>query len=576
MRIRNALFVGFLGVTGLLVLLIVTFVARGLRQQLMSTYESELERELALAATMVERFPEADADSVAHALTHLVQYRVTIIDTTGEVLGDSYVSAARLKGVENHLHRPEVQGALGGVVSFSERESATVGVPLLYGARTARFRDAPVILRIAAPLATIDKTVTGVRNMVTVTGIVAMLLSLLVAYGLAVALARPTVVLADRARQLAGGDFSTRVPRRAWMAELAELAVAFNRLSDELKARVSDLKRDRDEMGALIDTMAEGVVALSGDARVVRANRAAHVLLGLPDDLPPFAPVGTLVRQAELRGLLEESVVRSVQTHEVQVGDRYLLVSSRCLEHGGAVTTFLDVTEIRRLEQVRRDFVANASHELKTPLTSVRGFAETLLEGDPPPKLKEEFLTSIRDNTLRMQRLVDDLLDLSRLESGGWTASRDEVSLQGAAREAWSQFMDVAEERGVSFSVDGEATAVADRHGLEQIFRNLMENALRHTDEGGHVHVAMVDGEEGMVEVAFSDDGEGIPSRVLPRIFERFYRADSSRARDAGGTGLGLAIVRHLVRAMGGDVRAESELGRGTTIRFTLPAVSEE
>jgi two-component system phosphate regulon sensor histidine kinase PhoR len=573
-RIQHVLFAGFLGVTGLLMILIVTLVARGLRQELLSTYESELERELALAATMVERFPEADADSLAHAITGLVQYRVTLVDTAGVVVGDSYVSAARLRGVENHRHRPEVEGALAGGVSFSERESATVGVPLLYGARMARFRDQPVILRIAAPLATVDETVARVRNMVTVIGLVAMALSLLVAYGLAVALARPTVVLADRARQLAGGDFTARVPRRAWMAELSELAVAFNRLSDELQARVSDLRRDRDEMGALIDTMAEGVVALSDDARVVRANRSACELLGLPGDLPPFAPVGTLVRQTELRELLEESVVRPVQTREVQVADRYVLVSSRRLDHGGAVTTFLDVTEIRRLEQVRRDFVANASHELKTPLTAVRGFAETLLEGDPPPRLKEEFLIAIRNNTLRMQRLVDDLLDLSRLESGGWTAGQEEVSLLASAREAWAQFMDVAEEKSVTFSTEGDAVAVADRQGIEQIYRNLMENSLRHTDAGGHVHVAITCCANGMAEVAFSDDGEGIPSRALPRIFERFYRADSSRARDAGGTGLGLSIVRHLVRAMGGDVRAESELGKGTTILFTLPAAT--
>jgi two-component system phosphate regulon sensor histidine kinase PhoR len=575
-RIQHALFAGFLGVTGLLVLLIVILVARGLREELLATYQSELAHELALASTMVEGRPEADADSLAHAITEMLQYRVTIIDTSGVVVGDSYVSGARIGQVENHRERPEVQGALKGEVSFSTRESATVGVPLLYGARMARFRDQPVILRIAAPLATVDQTVSRVRNMVTVTGILAMIVSLLVAYALAIALARPTVVLADRARQLAGGDFATRVPRRAWMAELADLAVAFNRLTDELRGRVSDLRRDRDEMGALIDTMAEGVVALTDDARVLRANQAAHTLLGLPGEMPPFAPVGTLVRHPELRELLEESVTKAVQTREIRVADRYLLVSSRRLDHGGAVTTFLDVTEIRRLEQVRRDFVANASHELKTPLTSVRGFAETLLEGDPPPKLKAEFLAAIRNNTLRMQRLVDDLLDLSRLESGGWSAGREEVSLLAAAREAWSQFRDLADERGVTFDAEGDVVAVADRQGLEQVYRNLMENSLRHTDAGGHIHVSVTKPRPGMAEVAVSDDGEGIPSRALPRIFERFYRADSSRARDFGGTGLGLAIVRHLVSAMGGDVWAESELGRGTTIRFTVPAASGE
>jgi two-component system, OmpR family, phosphate regulon sensor histidine kinase PhoR len=570
-RIQHALFAGFLGVTGLVVILLVALVSSGLRRELVDTYESELDRELALAASVMERSGDADADTVAHAISGLVQYRVTLIDTSGVVLGDSHVSPGRLAQVENHRERAEVQGALSGHESFSMRNSATVGVALLYGARMATLRGEPVILRIAAPLATVDQTVDRVRNLVTLTGLLAVALSLLVAYGLSVALARPTVVLAERSRQLAMGDFSTRVPRASRIAELADLAVAFNRLSDELKERLSELRRDRDQMSVLIDTMAEGVVALTDDARVLRANRAAHTLLGLPGDLPPFAPVGTLVRQPELRELLEESVVQSVQTREIQVGDHFLLVSSRRLDHGGAVTTFLDVTELRRLEQVRRDFVANASHELKTPLTSIRGFVETLLEDEPPPHLKAEFLAAIRNNTLRLQRLVDDLLDLSRLESGGWSAGREEVALDAVAREAWSQFAEAAALRGIRFGVEGEALVLADHQGLEQIYRNLMENALRHTEEGGHIGVTITEPAPGTAEVAFSDDGEGIPSRALPRIFERFYRADSSRARDFGGTGLGLAIVRHLVGAMGGEVWAESELGKGTTIRFTLP-----
>ncbi len=290
-------------------------------------------------------------------------------------------------------------------------------------------------------------------------------MALLVAYWLSHLLARPLVVLADRARQLAQGDFSARVPRVRGIAELADLAQAFNRLTEELQTRLSEMRRDRDEMGALIDTMAEGVVALTDDARVLRANRAAHTLLGLPRDIAPFAPVGTLVRQEELRELMEESVVHPLQSREIRVGGRVLLVASRRLGLGGAVTTFLDITETRRLEQVRRDFVANASHELKTPLTSIRGFAETLLEGDPPQPLKDQFLSAIRDNTLRLQRLVEDLLDLSRLESGGWSAAHEEVSVADAAREAWAQYAESAAARGIEFGVEGDVVAIADRRG---------------------------------------------------------------------------------------------------------------
>ncbi len=572
LRIHHSLFGGFLGVTGLLVVLMVALVGRGLRRDLVATYRDELGREIGLAGWIVENARPEEVDSVLRAITERISYRITLIDTLGVVLADSYVPPSEIPNVENHRDRPEVVGALGGQLTFSLRRSATVGESLLYAARRSRLGDRPVVVRIAAPLGTVESTVDRVQRTVALTGLAALALALLVAYGLSVFLARPLVVIAERARQLSRGDFSTRLPRRSGgVAELADLTVAFNRLTDELQARLSELSRDRDEMSALIDTMAEGVVALTDDARLLRANRTACIQLGLPPDLPPLAPVGTLVRQQDLRDLLEESVVHPLQSREIQVGDRVLLVASRRLDLGGAVTTFLDITERRRLEQVRRDFVANASHELKTPLTAVRGFAEALLEGDPPADLRHRFLASIRDNTLRMQRLVDDLLDLSRLESGRWTAGREEVRVAGLARESWLQFEDRAEARGIRFGVEGDALVVADRQGLDQIFRNLMENALRHCDEGGSLFMEVTRPTAGLAEVAFSDDGEGIPSRALGRIFERFYRADSSRARDLGGTGLGLAIVRHLVHAMGGEVWAESELGKGTTIRFTLP-----
>ena len=571
LRIHHSLFAGFLGVLGLLVLLIVGLVGTGLRRELLRTYETELEREIALASWIVARTDSQDADSVARAITDRIHYRVSLIDTAGVVLGDSYVEARRMGQVENHRSRPEVQGALAGQsITFAQRTSATVGVPLLYGARLARFRDVPVIVRVAAPLDTVEGTVRGIQRTVALTGLAAVALALLVAYWLSIALARPLVVLAERARQLADGDFSVRAPRGPGVAELTDLAVAFNRLTEELQTRLNEMGRDRDEMGALIDTMAEGVVALTDDARVLRVNRTARTLLGLPAEIPAYAPVGTLVRDEEMRELLEESVVRTQQSRELRLGDRVLLAASRRMALGGAVTTFLDMTETRRLEQVRRDFVANASHELKTPLTSIRGFAETLLDGDPPETLKRQFLTSIRDNALRLQRLVEDLLDLSRLESGGWTAGRDSTSVAEVAWEAWQMFEDSAIQRDVAFGVDGDARVVADQRGLVQVFRNLMENSLRHVDDGGHLHVEVTRPAPGTVEVAFSDDGEGIPGRALPRVFERFYRADSSRARDIGGTGLGLAIVRHLVGAMGGEVWAESTLGQGTTIRFTL------
>ena len=570
LRIHHALFAGFIGVLGLLVVMIVVLVGSGLRRDLRATFRDGLESQLALGEWILARSSGADPDSLMRRITARTGYRATLIDTAGVVLADSYVAPGDVAMVESHASRPEVRGALSGEVTFSERTSTTVDEPLLYGARPARLDGEPVVLRLAAPQSEIEATVDRVQRRVALTGLVAAALALLAAWWLSVAFARPLVVLAERARALAVGDFSRKAPRGRRIAELEDLAAAFNRLTDELQARLGELGRERDEMGVLIDCMAEGVVALDEQGRLLRMNRTARTMLAVPE-LPHLSLVGAAVRQPEIRRALEQSVVEPFPSREVRLGRRHLLLSSRALDHGGAVTTFLDITELRRLEEVRSDFVANASHELKTPLTTIRGFAETLLDDEPPEELRRQFLSAIHANTLRLQRMADDLLDLSRIESGGWIPHSEPVRLAEAVQEAWEPFRTEAEGKPITFGTSGDGTARADRQGLLQIFRNLMENALRHTPAGGSIRVAVAPGPEGLLTVTVTDTGEGIPSSALPRIFERFYRADSSRAREVGGTGLGLSIVRHLVESMGGKVEAESQLGRGTTIRFTVP-----
>jgi len=571
-RIRYPLFAAFLGVIGLLVVLILLLVSSGLRRELGLMVRADLERQLALGEWVAQEVGLVDLDLLAREITDHIGYRVTFIDSEGSVLGDSYVEVGRLSEVENHYDRPEVQGLLvgGETVSFAERISETVDQSLLYAARLITLDGSSVIMRIAAPQTDIEQAVSGVQRTVALYGLLAMLFALAAAYMVSIALTRPLVLLAKRARQLSKGDYTVRVPDTK-VTELQDVANAFRLLTAELQSRFTELGHEREEMQTLIDCMAEGVIALSEDARVVRMNRSARALLELPDT-PDCAPINSVVSDKKLRSVLEDSVIRPGNSDEVEVNGRHLLVSSRALDLGGAVTTLLDISEIRRLEQVRRDFVANASHELKTPLTSIRGYVETLLDDDPPEKLKLEFLTSIRKNTLRLEHLVEDLLDLSKLESGGWTGRRESVDTKEVAEEAWQQVVrDIEGKGGISFDILGDLRVKGDREGLFHVFRNLLENSIRHTDSGGSINVSMALTQDSMVEVVISDDGDGIPAESLPRIFERFYRADSARARDFGGTGLGLAIVRHLVSEMGGEVVAESQLGQGTTVRFTVP-----
>jgi two-component system phosphate regulon sensor histidine kinase PhoR len=570
LRIHHRLFAAFAGVVVLMTAVAVVFIGLGLRRGLVEIFQDELARQLALGEWIVAESKNPEPDSLARQITDRIGYRVSLISPEGVVLGDSYVDRERLPEVENHRDRPEVLGALSGSLTFAQRTSATVRTPLVYGAMLARLAGEPVILRVAAPLDEIEHAVARAQLTVILSGLTAMGVALLFAWVFAGAVSHPLMRLAGLARKLTDGAFDERAPESLGVTELDELGRAFNRLTGELQQRLDELSVERDGMQALIDCMAEGVIALTEDARVSRVNRAARALLGL-EEVEPHAPVQELVRHTELRHVLAESAVRPISQREVHFGSSNLIVSSRTLDTGGAVTTLLDVSEIRRLEKVRRDFVANASHEIKTPLTSIRGYAETLMEGDIPEHLREGFIASIRNNALRLQEVVDDLLDLSRLESGGWIARPESVSIAAVAVEAWSWCAEAASTRRITLSVDAEATAFADPKGLHRVFRNLFENAVRHSEEGSVIRVhARVTG-HGSVVVEIVDEGEGIPAKALPRIFERFYRADTGRTREAGGTGLGLAIVRHLVEGMGGRVEAESELGFGTTVRLVLP-----
>ena len=569
-RIRPLLLAGILGIVGGLVVLVVLLVGPGLRREIRGTVEADLTRLLALGDTLVEESGGGDPHALARALTERIGHRVTIIASGGVVIADSYVDASRVPSIENHRDRPEVREVMEGgqSVAFAERTSTTVGIPLVYAAGRATLNGRPVVLRIAAPRIDIDRTVSRIQRAVAVAGMLAMFLGVLAAYALSVGVSRPLVVLADQARKLGAGDFSVSMPRNR-IAELNDVSVAFNRLTEELRARIADLGRERDGMETLIDCMAEGVVALTEDGRVLRTNRTARGMLDIPEG-PALTPIGTVIRHPDLRDALKDSVTRPEQSRELEIGDQHILLASRALDTGGSVVTLLDITELRRMERVRSDFVANASHELKTPLTSIRGYAEALSEDHPPEEVRRKFLSSILQNTLRLQRLVDDLLDLSRLESGGWTASIESVWVPEVVQEAWD-LVASKEPPKVAFELEGDGAVRGDRQGLVQVFRNLLENAVRHTPAGGHVRVTISERDGDLVDISVADDGEGIPAQALPRIFERFYRADSARARHVGGTGLGLAIVKHLLGAMGGQVAAESELGRGTTIRVTLP-----
>ena len=532
--------------------------------------EEQLVAATGLGAEGLRASRELPLDSVAGILAMSTGYRVSVFDAELTLIADSDLGPGHVDTVPDRSRRTEVVGALGRVSASSRRTSALDARDYLFSATRVYWQGAPVVVRFGSPSASIAEAASQIGRQVALAvlavGVVAFLFVDRAVGGVNRSLADVRRLLARLGSGQPPGP-RVRLPR---VTELARLASAANRVRGELEEQVASVSRERDELAQLMDEVGEGLMALTDDARILRINPAARELLGLVEVLP-FAPVGSVVRDPELRDLLEASVIRPEARREVTVGDRELQVRTKRGTEGGSVVLLVDITEIRRLEAVRSDFVANASHELKTPLTVIRAAAETILDEELPTELRHRWLRSIEGNTVRLQRLVDDLLDLSRYESGAWSPERKPFSADRVAWSAWQELESEATRRGVDFRIPGSGEGLGDEAAVYQIFRNLFENALRYVPEGtGRITVEFEAVGDHLV-VAVKDNGAGIPAAALPRIFERFYRVDAARPREEGGTGLGLAIVRHLVSSMGGDVAAESTWGSGTTVTFTVP-----
>jgi len=534
-----------------------------LRRHLEQEIATELEREGRLVAALAPSDSTRWPDYAALAGARLSR-RVTLIDPAGRVRGDTEFGRDALPRLENHSNRPEVRAAYDSArgVGMNQRLSASTNERQLYVA----VRDGPpgiAITRVSTTLAVVDAQVHAVQRAVAAAGLLMLVAAGLVAWLLARVLARPLLLIADAARDIAAGR-AAEFPD-VHVPELAHHVDSLRAMHHELERRFDDLRREREESRTLLEALSDGVVAADERGAIVSANAAARRLLayGSTQALPPL---GELFHDRLHRTLMREVLAGGVvERRELDLGDRTVVVSARPLAEGGTLLVLSDVTDLRRLETIRRDFVANVSHELKTPLTAIAGYAETLAT-ESSESQAAGFAQTIVENAHRMQRLVDDLLDLSRIESGAWEPEPQPVDVETAAREAWAQFAERATNRKIAFETATNSSSVhTDPEALRQVFNNLFENALRHTPSGGRIRVtAQRDGDNTVVRV--TDTGTGIPADHLPRIFERFYRVDPSRARQEGGTGLGLAIVKHLVEAHGGGVEAVSELGKGTTI----------
>ncbi|HEY2511966.1 MAG TPA: ATP-binding protein [Polyangiaceae bacterium] len=522
-------------------------------------------------------------DVVADALGNAAGARVTLIRADGTVLGDSEVPVNGLRTLENHAGREEVVQALASGRGSAIRKSSTLGLPLLYAAVAfQRAGKVAGVARVAKPLAGVLSAVGEFQRLVALVAVASLIFAGIMASFAAQSVARIVRELTQVTRRMTGGDLDARA-HFAGDDELGDLGRALDQLAGSLASSLGELRAERDLQARILDGMKEGVLVLHRDDRILLMNPALRemLLLGASD-------VGKLliesVRHAELHELVERARARNATiTGELDlpgIKPRRLLIHATALagEAGGVLAVFVDVTDLRRLESLRRDFVANVSHELRTPVTAVRSAAETLRDSalkDPDPKAAERFADIIVRNSERLQNLIEDLLELSRLESNEFKLKRERVDLNVVSSLVLALFRERAERKGIQLLTDipgGLPQVETDQRALEQVLSNLVDNAVKYCPSGASVKLRAANG-DGSMKLSVEDNGPGISEAHLPRLFERFYRVDAGRSRDVGGTGLGLSIVKHMVEAMGGEVTVKSTVGKGSTFEVRLPLV---
>lgn len=552
-----------------------------LQENFYSNIRSQLLINKALLESAASGAQSADFPAIAEEMGRALSLRVSIIGADGRLLGDSGLSGGQLSAAENHAGRPEVIEALKNGFGMSRRFSNTLRRDMLYIA--APFRNSAVsgTLRFAVPerqIASFEARTVKIAG----AGLALILLSsLLITFVTSIYVSRPLVSISETAKLMAKGDFSRKALVHSG-DEIGELAGSLNSLAEEIKNRIENISSEKAKLDAVLSSMFEGVIVTDDQERVILMNPSLRRLFSVSEEPQGRKPI-EIVRNTAIQEMADKIVVekQKLVTGEIRIfvpEEKFLRVNGVPIMRGnrleGAVMVFHDITELRRLEKIRQDFVANVSHELRTPLSSIKGYAETLLDGALEDKgHARDFIGIIYQESNRLANLINDLLDLARIESGNLKLSVFALDAAGLIRRAVESIGGQAKAKLITLeaAVDGGLPHIlADESGLYQVMTNLLDNAVKYTPEGGRVAVsATVKG--GALQVDVSDTGIGISQEDIPRIFERFYRVDKARSREAGGTGLGLSIVKHIVQSHGGRVWVESVPGAGSTFSFTIP-----
>ncbi len=568
------IFAGFLLITILLSTYFLIFAFKTIKNQYIETLAQDLEHlGYPLLLTVLPYFENREYEHLNVMVNEIgtqVDKRITLIASDGSVVADSETDPA---GMENHRNRPEVITAFNGDVGRSLRYSSTMNAQMLYVAIPIRKNETVIgVLRLSIYLKSISGLLNNLRLRIFLISIVIIVISLIAALFFSRRIIKPIRQLILGTKRVADGDFDVKIRLKS-RDELKELADNYNYMTTQLKKYMRELSFQKEELNHIISSMGPGLVVLDREGKVVLSNRSVQRKIG--KDLAKGACFREAFSETEIIELVQKVMAENISVRdEIQIGTSYYqITASPIAAIQEIVLIFHDITDIKNLERIKRDFVANVSHELRTPLTAIKGYAETIEEVDDENR---QYLDIIKRHTDRLISIVADLLTLSGLEEKGLELQIESVDIKMLLLTITKMFDARISKKGldIEYSIpEGLPPVYGDSIKLEQVFINLIDNALKYT-ENGKIRIEAVRSTGG-VDVVVADTGIGIPEKHLTRIFERFYTVDKSHSRRLGGTGLGLSIVKHIVLLHNGSIDVESSRGKGTTFRVRLPAYAQ-
>ncbi len=580
------LFPSYLLITLLSVLAVSWYASSSLHHFFLDQTAADLKtRALLVEKQIVAHLAPLDAatvDAICKEIGKHSATRITVILPSGQVIGDSRETP---KMMDNHANRPEIASALKGQIGMSRRFSITlmqkmmyVAIPLNKGPTTSG------VIRVALPTTPIDRELRSIQIKIAFGGLLIALIAAGISFLISRRISRPIEEMKKVADHFAAGDLTHRLAAPD-SEELAGLAEALNQMASQLDHRIKTIVRQRNELETVLASMLEGVFAVDKEERIISINKAAGEFFDRDPEKCQGRNLQEVIRNSALQQFVRKAIFSKVPIADdinlYQNGEKTLnLQSSPFLAANakamGTLVVFNDVTQLRRLENMRRDFVANVSHEIRTPLTAIKGFVETLYQGSVDnPEEARRFLGIIQKNVDRLSSIVEDLLSLSRIEQED--ADKTIQLREGQIKNVFQSAIQIcrlkAEEKNIDIQLvcDEQMSAKFDANLLEQAVVNLLDNGIKYSEPKSTIYLkAHRDNAE--IKISVEDQGIGIAQKHLPRLFERFYRVDKARSRKMGGTGLGLAIVKHIAQVHGGSVTVESALGRGSTFTIHLPA----